>query len=75
MRLIDHALTLIVNRGKGSVHIKHFLGLADLSEFCRTNQGRAMWLICDYHMILHYSLLLLLMRAVDALPCQNDTLS
>ena len=34
-----------------------------------------MWLTCDYHVILHHSSLLLLVRAVDALLCQNDALS
>ena len=46
-----------------------------MSEFCRTNQSCAMWLTCDYHVIPHYSQLLLLVRAVDALLCQNDALS
>ena len=46
-----------------------------MSEFCCTNQSCAMWLICDYNVILHYSQLLLLMRAVDALLCQSDALS
>ena len=46
-----------------------------MSEFCCTNQSRAMWLTCDSHVIPHYSLLVLLVRALDALLCQNDTLS
>ena len=40
-----------------------------------TNQSRAMWLTCDCHVIPHYSELLLLVRAVDALPCQTDAQS
>ena len=42
----------------------------DISEFCGANQSCTMWFTCDYHMILRYSQLLLLMRAVDALLCQ-----
>ena len=34
-----------------------------------------MWLICDYHVIQCYSQLLLFVRVVDVLLCQNDALS
>ena len=44
-------------------------------EFCRTNQSRAMWLTRVYHVIPHHSSLLLLMRAVDALLCQNKMMT
>ena len=47
----------------------------DISEFCRTNQIHAMWLACDHHVIPRDSQLLLHVRAVDALPYQNDALS
>ena len=55
------------------VHIERFLGL--VSEYRHAYQIHAMWLACDYHVTLCYSQLLLHMRAVNALPCQNDALS
>ena len=60
--------------GKGLVHIEHSLGLG-ISEFCHTNQIHAMWLTRDYHVTPCYSQLMLYMRAVDVLPCQNSALS
>ena len=59
--------------GKGLVYIEHFLGL--VSEFCGANQIYAMWFTCDNHVTLCNSPLLLHVRAVDALSCQNDASS
>ena len=61
------------NGGKGLVHIEHFLGLADLA--CLNSvapMSSAMLLTYDYNVILHHCSLLLVMRVVDTLLCQND---
>ena len=59
--------------GKGLVCIECLLGL--VSEFCHANQIHAMWFTCDDNVTLRNSHLVLHMRAVDALPCQNDASS
>ena len=63
-------------RGAGAC----FLGLADLAYLNSVAPIRVAPCICglyviSYHVILHYSQLLLLVRVVDALLCQNDALS
>ena len=62
--------------GKGLVHIERFLGLADVAFL--NSVAPITFTPSGLHVIIMtpcYSHLLLYVRAVDVLPCQNDVLS
>ena len=66
-----------LKEGKGLVHIKRFLGLDDISV--RNSSAPIRFMPCGLHVIIMWHRPIAVystrVRAVDALPCQNDALS